>query len=241
MKQFYLNDGQQQTGPFSIDELKLKGINRDTSVWKEGMAEWVKAGELSELSEIFSNEPPTYKVAPPPLSKSVTPVESVKKGMSSGVKFFILIVILGGAFLIWNFFIKSSDNSENGGDNNSEIQNRIETQREKTPGELKQELAQKENENPQIYIDAEGTYRENLIGETVLEGKIKNTATVAVFKDIVLEAEFLAPSGTSLGTKNFTRYEKLGPGFEVTFKFKTVAPKETKSVRITVVDATPIE
>jgi hypothetical protein len=66
----------------------------------------------------------------------------------------------------------------------------------------------KKNENPQDYLDAEGTYRENLIRETVLECKIKNNAGVAVFKVIFIEAGFLAPSGTTLSTEKFTRYEK---------------------------------
>ena len=123
----------------------------------------------------------------------------------------------------------------------SSCQSASSTNRQKTAEEIKQELAQKERENPVAYLKASGTHRKNFIGETVLEGRIINTATVANFKDIVIEADFLAPSGTSLGTKEFTRYELLGPGYDVTFRFKALAPKQTNSVSIRVVTATPVQ
>ena len=110
----------------------------------------------------------------------------------------------------------------------------------KTPEQLKQELRQTESQTPADYIKFTGkTHRKNLLGETVLEGRVENTATMASFKDIVFEAEFLAPSGTSLGKEQFTRYELLGPRYGVTYKFKTFAPKETSSVAIRVVTAVP--
>jgi membrane protease subunit (stomatin/prohibitin family) len=52
----------QQAGPFSQGEIKLKAqsgeITRETLVWKEGMANWTKAGEVQELNSIFAQAPP---------------------------------------------------------------------------------------------------------------------------------------------------------------------------------------
>ncbi len=52
----------QQSGPFGLDQLKtMIGQNqftRETLVWKQGMAAWVKAGEVGELSSIFGSVPP---------------------------------------------------------------------------------------------------------------------------------------------------------------------------------------
>ena len=110
----------------------------------------------------------------------------------------------------------------------------------KTPEQLKEELRQTESQTPAQYIKfTSSKYKENFIGETVLEGRVENTATIAAFKDIVFEADFLAGSGTSLGTQQFTRYEILGPGYGVTYKFKAFAPKQTSSVQMRVVTAVP--
>ena len=112
---------------------------------------------------------------------------------------------------------------------------------EKTAEEIRQELAMKERQNPSEYLKSQGTFRENMIGETFLEGRVDNVATMANFKDIIIEATFLAASGTELGRKEFTRYEVVGHGYGVTFKFKTFAPDQTKSVAVRVVSATPID
>ena len=99
----------------------------------------------------------------------------------------------------------------------------------------------KERQNPSEYLKSQGTFRENMIGETVLEGRVDNVATMANFKDIVIEVTFLAASGTALGRKEFTRYEVVGHGYGVTFKFKTFAPAQTKSVAVRVISATPVD
>ncbi len=37
MKKYYIHDGSQEVGPFSVDELLLKGINNDTPIWYDGI------------------------------------------------------------------------------------------------------------------------------------------------------------------------------------------------------------
>ena len=52
----------QQTGPFDLTTVtqmvKNGAINRDTLVWKTGMAAWQPATDVAELSTIFSQIPP---------------------------------------------------------------------------------------------------------------------------------------------------------------------------------------
>ena len=52
----------QQTGPFDLTTVtqmvKNGTINRDTLVWKTGMAAWQPAADVAELSAIFSQIPP---------------------------------------------------------------------------------------------------------------------------------------------------------------------------------------
>ena len=52
----------QQTGPFDLGTLQghanVGTLKRDSLVWKAGMAQWAKAGDVPELSSLFANVPP---------------------------------------------------------------------------------------------------------------------------------------------------------------------------------------
>ena len=59
---YHVAVGQAQAGPFDVATLQRQAatgeLTRLTLVWKPGMAQWVKAGELPELASIFANTPP---------------------------------------------------------------------------------------------------------------------------------------------------------------------------------------
>ena len=59
---FHVAVGQSQTGPFDLPALAQQAasgqLRRDTLVWKNGMAQWVKAGDVPELASVFANTPP---------------------------------------------------------------------------------------------------------------------------------------------------------------------------------------
>ena len=42
-----------QSGPLSKDRLMTAGIQPDSYVWRQGLADWVKADTLPELADIF--------------------------------------------------------------------------------------------------------------------------------------------------------------------------------------------
>ena len=52
----------QQTGPFDLNTLKQMAtqnqFSKQTLVWREGMANWIEASQVNELSNIFGNVPP---------------------------------------------------------------------------------------------------------------------------------------------------------------------------------------
>ncbi len=52
----------QQAGPYDMDTLKQlitqNQLTKDTLVWREGMANWLAAGELTELNSLFGSVPP---------------------------------------------------------------------------------------------------------------------------------------------------------------------------------------
>lgn len=59
---FFMAVNGAQTGPFDTNTLSQKAtsgeLKRETLVWKEGMAAWTAAGEVSELSSLFAQVPP---------------------------------------------------------------------------------------------------------------------------------------------------------------------------------------
>jgi membrane protease subunit (stomatin/prohibitin family) len=59
---FFIATNGQQSGPFGEEQLRnlisQNQVNRETLVWKQGMATWVKAGEVMELNTIFGAVPP---------------------------------------------------------------------------------------------------------------------------------------------------------------------------------------
>jgi len=73
MKKYYLTDGKETFGPFSIEELKGKELNRDAYVWFEDLEDWKIAGEIEELGGLFEPEPiepaasETPSIQPPPI------------------------------------------------------------------------------------------------------------------------------------------------------------------------------
>jgi membrane protease subunit (stomatin/prohibitin family) len=59
---FHLAVGQQQTGPFDLaglqQQLASGNLTRSSLVWKAGMAQWARAGDVPELAALFSSTPP---------------------------------------------------------------------------------------------------------------------------------------------------------------------------------------
>ena len=81
---FYVMVNNQKKGPMSVEEITQLvqdgQVNKDSYVWQEGMQNWAKAGEQSELASLFSAPPPPpaqgVTPPPPPLSAPATPAAS---------------------------------------------------------------------------------------------------------------------------------------------------------------------
>lgn len=53
MEFFIIDHNGQQAGPFSFDQLVLKGISPETLVWKQGMADWTPAWKVEDLKAVL--------------------------------------------------------------------------------------------------------------------------------------------------------------------------------------------
>ncbi|SFG25247.1 GYF domain-containing protein [Prevotella sp. KH2C16] len=62
---YFIIENNQQAGPFSIYELKDKGLASDTLVWAEGMKDWTPAWQVDELKNFLYNT--TGSSTPPPV------------------------------------------------------------------------------------------------------------------------------------------------------------------------------
>ncbi len=62
LSKFFVVINNQQAGPYDLNALSTmvasKQLTRDSLVWKEGMASWSQAGQVTELSTIFGTVPP---------------------------------------------------------------------------------------------------------------------------------------------------------------------------------------
>ncbi len=65
--QYFVSVNGQQTGPFDLNALQQmvaqQTLKKETFVWKQGMASWLAAGEVAEITQIFGAVPPP----PPPV------------------------------------------------------------------------------------------------------------------------------------------------------------------------------
>jgi GYF domain 2 len=55
MRMYFINDKAFKEGPFDIETLKHKNIQRDTLVWFDELGQWVTAKEIEELEFLFEN------------------------------------------------------------------------------------------------------------------------------------------------------------------------------------------
>lgn len=59
---YFIVENGKQAGPYNMSELKAKisanQFQKDTLVWKEGMANWITASEVSDISTLFGSVPP---------------------------------------------------------------------------------------------------------------------------------------------------------------------------------------
>lgn len=62
--EYFIIENNEQQGPFSVADLRDKGITPDDLVWADGMADWTPAGEVEELKSILRPKPLTPPAVP---------------------------------------------------------------------------------------------------------------------------------------------------------------------------------
>ena len=52
---YYISVGLEDQGPFSLEQLKVLHVERDSFIWHEGLEEWTTAENIPELNEVIIN------------------------------------------------------------------------------------------------------------------------------------------------------------------------------------------
>ncbi len=230
MKKYFIHDGKEQQGPYSIEELTSKGLTAKTMIWFEGIANWTEAQYISELKQFVTSTPPPFE-RPNPLNQTFDKAKKVigkdyvneiegKISNDSGKKIFkyalLFLAIIGLAFIIK--MIVPSDSEEHMEKNNAT-----------KFLFLKDAILRHKNPNSIFSVDNKPLYWD-------IEGQISNSAKNVTYKDIKLEVEFFTETNTSLGKTTVTVYKVFPPNnlqdrfqnttfFEI--KLDEDAPKDT--------------
>ena len=82
MNTYYLHNGIESSGPFTIAELKHKNLTPTTPVWCQGMPDWKTVAEVEELNILLTVVPPPLKIkeiSVPTIQNSQTELAVTKK------------------------------------------------------------------------------------------------------------------------------------------------------------------
>lgn len=235
MKIWFIRHNNESLGPYSIEELKNLSVTKDDYVWKEGLTDWMQAASVAELKQLF------ITVTPPPFAAQSNNVNTSYNNAAGNHSYFaspakppksrkrllwisLLLILSLVTYIIY-------------ANNQTTYVSPFSTQ--KSAEELKIDLAQTEKQNPTNYISGRARSRQNLINQTVLEGTLTNSATLAAFKDIVLQVDFLSKTNSIITTQNITIYEQINPGQTTTFKTKIFVSKEVVDATLKIVGAKP--
>lgn len=103
MAYYFIIDRTKQ-GPFSLEELQQKDINRDTMVWIDGYPDWMPAGDIPELAPLLSSRPPAFKTFGMDTKIEIAAKEKEK---SENVTAFLwtLAILAVLIFIVWRWFI----------------------------------------------------------------------------------------------------------------------------------------
>ncbi len=87
----------------------------------------------------------------------------------------------------------------------------IQQQKPKTEEELRQELFQKEIKHPKKYLTLSVERKDPFIGRAYFICTVRNTATLATFKDIVIQVQYLSKTNSMIKSWDNIFYEYIPP------------------------------
>lgn len=172
--EYFIFDNNEQQGPFTLSELEQKKIKRDTLIWFVGLSNWEKAENLTQFKHLFTNIRPPQ----PPTFSNLEQLEKENDSKIKPIYIILLIIILGGVLIYFNYFKGINDNySYTTSNNQNQPPNPQMTPIPIDKGVLESQLNQIEAESPNEYlIITTSKSKINLVNQYVIEGEIFNKA-----------------------------------------------------------------
>lgn len=112
-------------------------------------------------------------------------------------------------------------------------------QKRKSAENLKNDLLRTEQANPMTYISVNSySWSVNLAANTVIKGSLRNTATLAWYRNVKIRAKFYTENGTYISGSDhiFTVLKNFPPGQTIDFR-STISSywKNAKSARLEII------
>ncbi len=217
----------------SLENLLKSGINGNTLIWHYGLSDWTPARNLEELKPLFDQKPPAFEaVQPPPLPVPPPPfsgansIPQKRSGFGRRIgKAIVFLLITAG--ILFSIFIYNMQNRGGYASHAAYSENKI-------------SVGDYERMHPAEFLDATGTYNETLFGNKIkVHASVTNRATVANFKDIVIEVSYYSATKTLINTERFVLYEYVPAHSQKDFEWKIKPPGGTNTISWDAVDAKP--
>ena len=100
----------------------------------------------------------------------------------------------------------------------------------------KQQLAKRETKFPAEFLTITSTNKKNLIGQTVVKGTIKNTATVTAYKKVRVKLLYYS-QGSVVENHEEVFDDIILPNNQHLYKTRYFTPKNTDSVSVSIMSA----
>lgn len=230
-RKYYLHDGEQQTGPFSLDELAQTPLTSTAMIWYKGLNDWQEAATIAELQPIINHTLPPVsieeEVAPPPFkgakersktAEVATPPHSPHPFRSGFFKFIVVVALL----IISGTAIRTVQQYRM----DRITMNADSTATEPTYEEQILSIEDQEKAAPKKFLKAAGDFKKTVFGGNFkIDGTITNSATVAKFKNALIEVSFYTDKNKYISASRFTIEDSFPAGSTKEFKLKIDPPK----------------
>lgn len=198
MKKYFLHNGSESSGPFTIEELKEKNIVKTTPVWFDGLEHWKTAGDIPELTRLFVATPPPFKETPNPVStqktQKIQPEQKIL-GLSKNTFFIVAaVLILAIGTTIFNTLQDSRSRELKIKNYKTEVENRRFILQQKEIEEQKKIVAEQEKKETERLLQERKITVDNRIIEIqelinskklnieIVEEKLNNASTFKLLR-----------------------------------------------------------
>jgi hypothetical protein len=112
MRTYYINNGNENGGPFTFEELKNQPVYKTTLIWYQGMDEWKHAENIEELNSLFTVQPPPIKRIAPIQDESNDEVVETILGLKKSYFYLAVASLVIFIFIITLNIIQESKKNE---------------------------------------------------------------------------------------------------------------------------------